>query len=97
MEDQAHLKSEIQRLEREVRRMNKEIPKTRKALEPYLLEIARELNKWHCKLVIGKEGIDAAHEAALPLARHLGTLEFDLEVAMRMLKKRAEELKTPKR
>lgn len=97
MNDQAHLKSEIQRLEREIARVKKEIPRAQKALEPHLLEVARELNKWHCKQVTGKDGIDTAHEATMPLARYLGTLEFDLKVALSMLKKRTEELKNLKR
>ncbi|PCI41450.1 MAG: hypothetical protein COB46_03530 [Rhodospirillaceae bacterium] len=92
MEDQAKLTSEIQRLEREIRRMKKEIPKAKKALEPHLLEVAHELNKWHCNPSNSREGIEVAHQTSMPLAQHLGTLEFELKVTLTRLKKCSTEL-----
>lgn len=92
MEEKKQLQSEIKRLKRDIKSLETKIPKAAKALEPHLVEVARQLNRWHRKLVSTKDEIEAADQIAMPLARDLGKKKFDLNVKREELKKLLKKL-----
>jgi BMFP domain-containing protein YqiC len=84
--------ADIKRLKSEIERLEAEASKTQEALSNAQLEMARELNKWHCGTTSTKKDFELAEEKMMPIANKLSLLLAKLNAVKKDLESAIKDL-----